>query len=240
MTERKERGRATSASRAGPSVALLVPGAGVGVRMGGARKPFLMLAGRSVLEWALAPFLARSDVVEVVVALGAPPEPDDPAFVDPRVRATAGGTTRFESVASAFDELATEAELIAVHDAARPFPPVRAIDACVRLAGEGVGAVAGIPAVDTVKRTSARGVVVETPARDALWYAQTPQVFPRGLFARAVAHCRAGGPPPTDDASMVERVGAEVRMVRASASNLKITRPVDLAAAEAMVAGGIV
>lgn len=205
--------------------------------MGGARKPFLMLAGRSVLERALAPFLARSDVVEVVVALGAPPEPDDPAFRDPRVRATAGGANRFESVAGAFDQLASEAELIAVHDAARPFPPSRAIEACVRLAEEGIGAVAGIPAVDTVKRT-AGDVIVETPPRDALWYAQTPQVFPRSLFGRAIAHCRAGGPPPTDDASMVERVGAEVRMVRASASNLKITRPVDLAAAEALIAGG--
>lgn len=223
-----------------PTVALLVPAAGSGVRMGGVRKPFLKLAGRSVLDRALAPFLARRDFVEVVVALGFRPDPPDPVFGEARVRAVPGGSNRFESVASAFDRLESEAELIAVHDAARPFPQPAAIDACVRLAARGTGAVAGIPAVDTVKRTSGPGVVAETPARETLWYAQTPQVFPRELFARAIEHCRAGGPPPTDDASMVERLGAEVRMVPASASNLKITSREDLAIAEALIAGGYI
>ncbi len=222
------------------SVALLVPAAGSGVRMGGVRKPFLELAGRSVLDRSLAPFLARRDVVEVIVALGTRPDPHDPVFMDPRVRVTQGGTNRFESVANAFERLESEAGLIAVHDAARPFPPAAAIDACVRLAARGVGAVAGIPAVDTVKRTSGSGVIADTPARDTLWYAQTPQIFPRDMFARAVAHCRAGGPTPTDDASMVERLGMEVRMVQASVSNIKITSPEDLAVAEALITGGFI
>lgn len=222
----------------GSSVALLVPAAGSGVRMGGVRKPFLQLAGRSVLARALAPFLERGDLVEVVVALAGRPDPDDPVFRDPRVRTTPGGANRFESVATAFDRLESAAELIAVHDAARPFPPVGAIEACVRLAARGIGAVAGIPAVDTVKRTSGTGMIVDTPARDTLWYAQTPQVFPRDLFARAVARCRSEGPPPTDDATMVERLGADVRMVPASAGNMKITCPEDLAIAEALIATG--
>ena len=114
--------------------------------MGGVRKPFLKLAGRSVLDRALAPFLARRDVVEVVVALGSRPDPLDPVFADLRVRTTVGGTNRFESVANAFGHLVSDAGLIAVHDAARPFPPADAIDACVRLAARGIGAVAGIPA----------------------------------------------------------------------------------------------
>ena len=141
-------------------------------------------------------------------------------------------------MAGAFDCVESDAALIAVHDAARPFPPTFAIDACVRLAARGLGAVAGIPAIDTVKRTSGPGVIVETPARDTLWLAQTPQVFPRELFARAVARCRADGEPPTDDASMVERTGAEVRMVRAAPTNLKITSPADVAIAEALIADG--
>lgn len=222
------------------SFALLVPAAGLGARMGGVRKPFLKLAGRSVLDHALSAFLARSDLVEVVVALGSRPDPHDAAFRDPRVEVAPGGTNRFESVANAFDQLKSEAGLIAVHDAARPFPSPGVIDACLRLAARGIGAVAGIPAVDTVKRTSGPGVIVDTPVRDTLWYAQTPQIFPRGVFARAVADCRAGGQPPTDDASMVERVGAEVRMVRAAATNLKITCPEDLAVAEALIAGGYI
>ncbi len=208
--------------------------------MGGENKPFLGLGRVSVLAWALSPFLARADVVEVVVALGAATIARNPALLDPRVRTAIGGDNRFESVANALDRLESNASLVAVHDGARPFPPPAAIDVCVRLAATGIGAVAGIPAVDTVKRVGDRGVVEGTPPRKALWYAQTPQIFPRALFARAVAHCRAGGPPPTDDASMVERLGAEVRMVEASATNLKITRPEDIATAEALIARGFV
>lgn len=223
-----------------PAFALLVPAAGTGVRMGGARKPFLELAGRAVLDWALAPFLERPELVEVVVALGSAPDGEVAALEDPRVRIAPGGASRFESVANAFDGLGSAPAVIAVHDAARPFPPGDAIAECLQLAATGTGAVAGIPAVDTVKRTGPAGTVMETPPRETLWYAQTPQAFPREQFARAVALCRAGGPPPTDDAAMVERTGAEVRMVRASASNLKITSPEDLAVAEALIRMGSV
>ncbi len=215
-------------------VAVLVPAAGIGTRMGGVSKPLVELGGRSVLEWAVTPFLAREDVVEVVVAI----ETDDLGGRlrgDDRVHATRGGRSRFESVANAFDGVRSDATLVAVHDGARPFPPPGAIDACIRLAGAGIGAVAGIPAVDTVKRVTDGGAVAETPPRHALWYAQTPQVFPRDLFARAVERCRAGGAPPTDDASMVEGLGAQVRMVEASATNLKITRPEDIGIAKYLI-----
>lgn len=220
------------------TVALLVPAAGVGARMGGVSKPFLTLGGRPVLEWALSPFLARTDVVEVVVALGAEAAAWDPARVDPRVRTTRGGTSRFGSVANALDCLETNASVIAVHDGARPFPPPEAIDACIRLSAAGIGAVAGVPAVDTVKRVGDRRVIEGTPPRKSLWYAQTPQVFPRDLFERAVEYARTGGPAPTDDASMVERLGAEVRMIEAAATNLKITRPEDVVTAETLIARG--
>ena len=236
----------TTAERAGESgprtavkVAVLVPAAGIGTRMGGVSKPLLELGGRSVLEWAVNPFLAREDVVEVVVAIGSG-EVGGRLRRDDRVHATRGGGSRFESVANAFDRLRSDATLVAVHDGARPFPPPGAIDACIRLAAAGIGAVAGIPAVDTVKRVTAGGAVAETPARHTLWQAQTPQVFPRDLFGRAVARCRAEGAPPTDDASMVEGLGAEVRMVEATATNLKITRPEDVAIAEYFMRQGLV
>ena len=220
-------------------VAVLVPAAGIGVRMGGVRKPLIELRGRSVLEWAVTPFLAREDVVEVVVAME-DRDLDERLGGDDRVRTTRGGGNRFESVANAFDCLESDATLVAVHDAARPFPPPAAIDMCIRLAATGIGAVAGIPAVDTVKRVTEGGAIVETPSRDALWYAQTPQVFPRDLFRTGIAHCRAGGPPPTDDASMIEGLGTEVRMVEASATNLKITRPEDVEIAEYLIAQKLV
>lgn len=233
-----------------PGVLVLVPAAGVGVRMGGARKPWLRLGGRSVLDWALAPFLAREDVVEVVVAVGPGGEADsgdqETGDHDPRVRFVAGGDTRFASVGAAFDAAdsggaRSGAEIVAVHDGARPFPPPDVIDACIQAAATGVVAVAGTPAVDTVKRADEQGRVLETPDRHALWYAQTPQVFPRPVFARALARCRAAGASPTDDAAMAELLGSdEVRMVAASARNLKITRPEDLVVAEAYVRNGLV
>lgn len=231
---------AAPASGGAPRVAVLVPAAGAGHRMGGVRKPFLEVAGRSILDWALSRFLDRDDVVEVVVALGGGGDPSGVAGRDSRVRVVEGGDSRFGSVASAFDRVESPATVIAVHDGARPFPPPDVIDACVRAAASGCGAVAGIGAVDTVKRTDAEGRIVATPQRDVLWYAQTPQVFPREAFARAVAHCRAAGVAPSDDAAMVERLGVEVRMVPSAATNLKITRPEDLVVAEAFVARGLV
>ncbi len=220
-------------------VAVIVPAAGAGARMGGVRKPFIELEGRTVLDWALAPFLARRDVVEVVVALGAGGSDGGFTAPDERVRAVRGGASRFESVANALAGLQSDAGVVAVHDGARPFPSPAVIDDCIRLAARGLGAVAGVPAVDTVKRVE-RGRIAGTPRRDELWYAQTPQVFPREELEQAVARCRESGLSPTDDASMVESPDADVRMVLSSTMNLKITTPDDVVVAEAYIAKGLV
>ena len=218
------------------TVALLVPAAGSGARMGGVRKPFIKLAGRPVLEWALAPFLARADVVEVVVALNGSAGAGRPFAKNAHVRTTQGGASRFESVANAFAAVESRADLVAVHDGARPFPSAACIDACIRTAATGVGAVAGIPAVDTIKRTDSRGRIKRTLRRETLWYAQTPQVFPRDPFARSVAHCLAADACPTDDASMLEATGFAVRMIPGSPGNFKLTSPEDVMIAEAYLA----
>ena len=218
---------------------MIVPAAGAGARMGGVRKPFIELGGRAVLDWALAPFLVRDDVVELVVALGGGAARERIAQADPRIRVVRGGASRFESVANALDRLESEADVVAVHDGARPFPVPAVIGACIRLAATGCGAVAGIPAVDTIKETAGERIV-GTPRRDALWYAQTPQAFPRSVFEDAVAYCRDAGLSPTDDAAMAEEIGVRVRMVRSSAINLKITTPEDLVVAEAYIAKGLV
>lgn len=227
-------------TRAG--VLVLVPAAGSGERMGGVRKPWIELAGRPVLEWAQAPFLARDDVVEVVVATADGSLPEVEASWDRRVRGVRGGSTRFESVAAAFQAASSPgADLVAVHDGARPFPDAQVVEACVRAARSGVVAVAGVPAVDTIKRADAERRVVETPPRDRLWYAQTPQVFPRAVFEEALARCRDQRGSPTDDAAMAEATaGVEVRMVPASRRNLKVTSADDLIVANAFVAEGVV
>lgn len=224
----------------GPRVAVVVPAAGLGSRMGsGVRKPMIQLGERSILAWALAPFLQRSDVVEVVVAVSPDGEsvrlPDDP-----RVTSTAGGSSRFDSVAQGLAALSTNAGVVAVHDAARPFPPPEAIARCIAIASEGCGAVTGVPATDTVKEVDSGGAVLRTPDRKGLWYAHTPQVFPRALLEEAVATCRAAGFEPTDDAGAVEFAGGTVKMVQGSPRNLKVTYPTDVVVARALIKEGLV
>ena len=210
--------------------------------MGGVRKPWIELAGRPVLAWALAPFLARDDVVEVVVATGDGSLPAVGGTWDRRVQVVRGGSTRFESVARAFEAARScDARLVAVHDGARPFASAQVVESCVRTARSGVVAVAGVPAVDTIKRTDGGQGVVETPPRDRLWYAQTPQVFPWGVFELGLAQCRDRGGSPTDDAEMAEALGGvQVRMVPASRRNLKITTEDDLIVANTFIAKGVV
>lgn len=132
----------------GPRVGVAVPAAGSGRRMGGVRKPFIELRGEPVLVHALRPFLRRDDVLAVVVALGTEDAADPPSWLtdlDRRIAVVAGGASRAESVARALDALPADLDVIAVHDAARPLASDAVVEACIRLAAGGEGAVAGRP-----------------------------------------------------------------------------------------------
>lgn len=203
--------------------------------MGGVRKPFLELLGEPVLIHALRPFLSEPRVVSVVVALGADDAADPPewlATLDPRIGVVRGGATRTESVRCAIDALPAEVDLIAVHDAARPLVTVETVGACIDAALAGVGAVAGCPAVDTMKSVDAGGFIVGTPDRATLWHAHTPQVFPAPMLREAYSAEVSG----TDDAALVEAAGGRIVMVDGGPTNLKVTRPGDVALAEAVLA----
>ncbi len=203
--------------------------------MGGARKAFLELAGEPVLVHALRPFLADERVVAVVVALGSDDAADPPAWLrdlDVRVRIVEGGATRTDSVRSALAALPGDLDVIAVHDAARPLVTRRVVETCIDVAGQGEGAVAGCPAVDTMKIVDEGKHVTGTPDRAHLWHAHTPQAFPANVLRRAYASTANGS---TDDAGLVESLGAPIRMVDEGAGNLKITRSEDLPLAEAIL-----
>lgn len=222
-------------------VGVVIPAAGAGQRMGGARKPLLMLEGRSVLSWALTPFLNRKDVVEIVVVLTRGEElPDDLPPSDVPIRTVEGGRTRFDSVSRGFAALNPSASVVVVHDGARPFPAPESIDECIRMARGGCGAVVGIPAIDTIKRVDGGQGITETPDRSDLWYAHTPQGFPRRMFEDALAAWPDGREAPTDDSTLVEAVGFPVVMVRSSPTNLKVTHPHDLAIARTLIREGLV
>jgi 2-C-methyl-D-erythritol 4-phosphate cytidylyltransferase len=211
-------------------VGVCVPAAGCGERMGGMKKPYLLLAGEPLLVHALRPVLARGDVVAVAVAL-APEEASNPPdwllALDPRLSVVVGGATRAASVRSALGALPAALDVIVVHDAARPLLSADLLDRCIAVAAQGKGAVAGIPAVDTLKEVDGEGRVVWTPDRARFWQAQTPQAFPAELLRKAFARLQRTE-SATDDASLVERVGGTVVMVESSSRNLKVTRPEDL------------
>jgi 2-C-methyl-D-erythritol 4-phosphate cytidylyltransferase len=154
--------------------------------------------------------------------------------LDERIVVVAGGATRTESVRAGLAALPGALDAIAVHDAARPLVTPSVVAACIDLALAGFGAVAGCPAVDTLKRVDAARRVVETPGRDGMWQAQTPQVFPAGALRSAYADPAAEA---TDDAALVERFlpDVAVTMVDAGATNLKVTRPEDVVLAEAIL-----
>ena len=215
---------------------VVVPAAGAGRRMGGARKPFLELAGEPLLRRTLRPFLEHPSVVAVRVALAPGDAADPPAWLadlDPRVEVVAGGETRAHSVAAALDALPADVDVVLVHDAARPLVGRGILDRCVAAAAAGRGAVAGWPATDTLKQVDDERRVVATPDRRRVWHAQTPQAFPAALLRRAYATWDGG--PVTDDAALVERMGATVVMVEGSPRNLKVTRPEDLPIAELLL-----
>jgi 2-C-methyl-D-erythritol 4-phosphate cytidylyltransferase len=196
-----------------------------------------MLAGQPVLLHALKRFLSRADVASVRVAvapedMGAPPR--WLSELDTRVRLVAGGETRTDSVRAALRALPGDVDVILVHDAARPLLTDDVLERCIAVAASGKGAVAGYPAVDTLKEVDPSGRVLSTPERARFWHAQTPQAFPAALIRSAYEQSDAAA--ATDDASLVERLGGTVLMVEASPRNLKVTRPEDLALAELFLA----
>ena len=228
-------------SRAGspPDVGVVIVAAGSGVRAGpGGPKQFRPIAGVPVLLRALRPFLARADVVRVVVTLPREVLQRPPAWLQEllgeRVTGVAGGATRADSVRAGLDALGDLPPVVLVHDGARPFVEAATIAAVIERARSGVGAVAAIPIGDTVKDVDDDGQVARTVARGRLWRAQTPQGFPGAMLAAGYARWPADAPPPTDDAEAVQRAGYPVQVVTGSAFNLKVTTEEDWRLAEAL------
>lgn len=214
-------------------VAVLVPAAGAGLRLGpGGPKALRLLAGEPLLVHAVRRVAAAPSVRDILVAAPAAEVPavrDLLAPVAP-VTVVAGGTTRQESVARALDAVPPGPDIIVVHDAARPLTPpsqVESVAAAVRRGS--AAAIPVLPVVDTVKEVSAEGMVLGTVDRTALRLVQTPQAFRRAVLVAAHA---AAVDPLTDDAGLVEKQGVRVDCVPGSEYALKITRPFDLALAE--------
>jgi 2-C-methyl-D-erythritol 4-phosphate cytidylyltransferase len=224
-------------------VAVLVPAAGQGVRLGpGGPKALRALCGEPLLVHAVRRAAAAPSVGCLVVA--APPGRADavrallaPAVPgDVQLRVVTGGETRQASVAAALAAAPEPYRLVLVHDAARALAPAALFERVAAAVRGGHGAVIPVlPVVDTLKRVRPSGEVDATVDRSQLRAVQTPQGFRRELLARAHA---AAVDQHTDDAGLVERLGEAVWTVAGDDAALKITRPFDLAVAELLLRGG--
>ncbi|MGI8990186.1 MAG: 2-C-methyl-D-erythritol 4-phosphate cytidylyltransferase [Bryobacteraceae bacterium] len=226
-------------------VAVILPAAGLGTRMGRgsaettgtSRKQFMLLDGSPILVHTVRKFASSDRVTEIVVAVRG----EDREWVADMLRkevrriplrVVEGGNSRQESVENAFAAVAPDTDLVAVHDAVRPFVELEAIDRAIEEAAEYGAAIVGIVPVDTVKQVSgaqSTGAKVRaTISREHLILAQTPQVFRYDLLRQAFEAARRDGFNGTDESSLVERLEIDVRVVLGSDRNIKITRPGDM------------
>ena len=238
-------------------VAAILVAAGKGERLGGGvPKQFLELApGKTMLQMGVDALASCPLISEIVVAV---PEGSVPAATAASASAPArliegsfprsdrsdcnlvlveGGERRQDSVARAFACVSADADLIVIHDAARPFASSALIERTIRTAAEHGAAVAALAVVDTVKQTSARDsarVIAATLPRDTIFLAQTPQAFRRDVLTEAMA---ASDTMVTDEAMLVERAGFRVHLVDGEAGNIKVTTASDLARARAIASG---
>ncbi len=224
----------------------IILAAGRGTRMGGhGSKVLLPLAGRPLILHTLERFGSAREVGRalLVVPPGDTREYEtllEGAPVDGlEVGVRPGGVRRQDSVRAGLDALDPDCESVVVHDGARPFAAADLIDRCVRECRRSRSVTVGVPSRNTIK-TVFDGQVGETLPRSRLWEIQTPQAFPVRTLRDAYALADREGVEATDDAMLVERMGAPVWVVEGSTVNLKVTYREDILLAEALVAGGMV
>jgi 2-C-methyl-D-erythritol 4-phosphate cytidylyltransferase len=213
----------------------IIVAAGQGRRMKDpVRKQYRKVAGLPVISHTLRVFDTCAIVDEMVLCV---PRQDidfcreeliKPANPTKNIILVAGGDTRQESVFNGLQAIESNDGFIVIHDGVRPFITSEQITACVEGAANHGACILGIPAFDTLKRVNENDSIIETVDREGIWMAQTPQAFRYDLINRAHRHARQKGHRATDDASLLERIGIEVKIILGSRNNLKITDQDDL------------
>ena len=236
-------------------VTAIVAAGGRGERFGASQpKQLFVIGGRSILERSVQLLVSHPEVAEVVVALPLSLAADPPAWLQhapKRLKVVAGGPRRQDSVANAFAAISDDTDVVVIHDAARPFASPELVSRTIAAAAEAGAALAALPARDTVKRGGpAKAVngrpeasgpaeaghcyVAETLPRETIHLAQTPQAFRRDVLAAALEYGAHEAIEATDEATLAERTGHDVRLVEGETTNIKITTQDDMAMAEAI------
>jgi 2-C-methyl-D-erythritol 4-phosphate cytidylyltransferase len=216
-------------------IVVIVPAAGSGTRFGGdIPKQFRQLGGKPLVQRVVERFLFDERVSRVVIPVAELLLSVVSQSNEDRVKFVAGGETRLQSVARGL-EYATDAGLIAVHDAVRPFFAVETFHAALAAAEEHGAALPVIPLADTV-HVVAEDRIISTPDRATLAAAQTPQCFRAEVLREVIARAQREGGDATDEAGLAAKYGYTVKTVPGDSMNFKITRLEDLAMAERVLA----
>ncbi len=223
-------------------VSAIIVAAGKGVRMNDTtRKQYLDLAGRPILAHSVIAL----DACDLIDKLFLVIPKEDIEYCRKNIIAllelknglnlVSGGDQRQNSVYNALQAIDKKTDTVLVHDGVRPFIQSDKLESCILGARKFGACILGIPAGDTIKCVGKSGFIEKTLARDNIWLAQTPQAFKYELIIRAHETARHDGYTGSDDASLVERLGVDVRIINGSKNNIKITVREDLVVARAML-----
>jgi 2-C-methyl-D-erythritol 4-phosphate cytidylyltransferase len=224
------------------NVVAIVPAAGLGTRFGpGTNKPFHSLLGKPLIVWSLEVFEALDEISEVIPVLK---EQDMEAGVEifdrynlSKVKRIApGGKERQDSVYHGLKLLKGKADMVLIHDGARPLVDSGMVRTAIRSVPGCDGVITGVPVKDTIKEVW-DGMVKSTLRRDTIWSIQTPQVFRYDSLMKAYQKAMEEEFYSTDDAALLERAGRKVRVIMGSYSNIKVTTPEDVPVAEVLLKG---
>ncbi len=210
------------------------------------KKQFMPIGGAPMLVRSVRAFADCDFIDEIIIVVGAEDvdycaEEMVGKFKLSKVSAiVAGGDVRQDSVRKGLDKVVADADIVLIHDCARPFVTADVIEKCIVAAWEFGAAIPAVRVKDTVKRVSVDGFVDETVDREFLWGAQTPQAFKKSVIMSAhansdVSYERGSLAAASDDAYLVEKMGSEVKIVESSYDNFKITTPSDLMYADFLI-----
>jgi len=220
----------------------IVPAAGTGERMGITRKkPYLLLNKRPLLYYTLTALDSITSIAQIIVAVA----PGDERFCQQQVlekfhfnksiQLIPGGSSRQESVRRLLERVPDDAQLVLIHDGARPLITPELLEQAIAETRVWKATVLAVPVKDTIKSANDTLQIEKTISREQLWAIQTPQTFERSVIQEAHQRASQEGFIGTDDAALVERMGVRVKIVMGSYDNIKITTPEDLIVAEALL-----
>jgi 2-C-methyl-D-erythritol 4-phosphate cytidylyltransferase len=222
-------------------IAVIVVAAGKGERFGGnEKKTFAKIDGRPMFLRSVEHFVNREDVCQTILVIA----PEDEEMVSEKfganlgflgVQKVVGGGERHDSVANGIEAVSEDAELVAIHDAARPCVSEAMIDSVFAEAAKTGAAILAAPLRGTIKRIGSSNIIEETVTREGLWEAQTPQVFKKSVIVDAYGKRAELGEVITDDAQLVEAAGQPVTVVESDFTNLKVTAKGDLTLANQVI-----